>query len=326
MSKLEENLIQNEVLPPIWFRYVDDVFSILKKKDIQTLLGTLNSLFPSIEFTFEVENNGSLPFLDVEVKRRQDGLIHFSIYRKPTHTDRFITKDSFHCGQHKKAAFHSMVNRLYNIPMDETDFLAETNYIKNTARINGFSSTFITKILQKHEKKKEFKKFTTLEPFSETKKYISVPFYPSITNHIKDALRKFNIDLAFSNNNTLKNKISIMKDKDEYLSNSGIYQIFCKNCPAVYIGQTARQLKTRFKEHVKHTQKGEVTKSSVAEHMTEENHEIDEEKTCFLKKVRNNWKLDAWESMFITNSNFPLMNTKEAPISSSLFYLTELQI
>ena len=56
----------------------------------------LNSLRPSIQFTMEMEENDSLPFLDTLIKRGAGGMIDFSVYRKPTHTDRYLQYSSHH--------------------------------------------------------------------------------------------------------------------------------------------------------------------------------------------------------------------------------------
>ena len=52
---------------------MDDTYSILKKGEENVFLSHLNSVRPSIQFTFEKEKNGSLPFLNCEVTRRENG-------------------------------------------------------------------------------------------------------------------------------------------------------------------------------------------------------------------------------------------------------------
>ena len=46
----------------------------------------LNSLRPSMQFTVEMEENGSLPFLDTLVRCNDSGMISTSVYRIHTHT------------------------------------------------------------------------------------------------------------------------------------------------------------------------------------------------------------------------------------------------
>ena len=49
-----------------WHRYVDDTFVLVEPDtNIQDVLDNLNGFYPSIKFTHEVEEDNSLPFLDV---------------------------------------------------------------------------------------------------------------------------------------------------------------------------------------------------------------------------------------------------------------------
>lgn len=49
----------------------------------------LDQQHPSIKFTVEQEQDGQLPFLDVLVMKVEGRLVT-SVYRKPTHTERYI--------------------------------------------------------------------------------------------------------------------------------------------------------------------------------------------------------------------------------------------
>ena len=53
---------------------------------MEGLLSHLNSVWPSIKFTVEVEKEGSLPFLDALLQRKDDGNLDVTVYRKPMHT------------------------------------------------------------------------------------------------------------------------------------------------------------------------------------------------------------------------------------------------
>ena len=73
--------------PRIWKRYIDDTFCVMVKKHTQTFLDHLNSLHPTIQFTMELEKDGSLPFLDTLLTRGEDGRVNIGVYRKTTHTN-----------------------------------------------------------------------------------------------------------------------------------------------------------------------------------------------------------------------------------------------
>ena len=87
---IEESAITASTTPPkVWKRYVDDRFVIIKKHSVSTFHDTLNSIDPKISFTIETENNGQISFLDTLVSRK-DGVVIIDVYRKSTHTDRYL--------------------------------------------------------------------------------------------------------------------------------------------------------------------------------------------------------------------------------------------
>ena len=74
MCNIEEQLTNQNKMPTFYKRYVDDTLSIMP--DVQaapTLLLTLNENHPSISFTMELEKNGKLPFLGMEIIRKKTG-------------------------------------------------------------------------------------------------------------------------------------------------------------------------------------------------------------------------------------------------------------
>ena len=58
---------------------------VMKKEQVNNLLEHLNKQHHTMKFTMEKENR-SLPFLDTLLRRREDGRLDISVYRKPTHT------------------------------------------------------------------------------------------------------------------------------------------------------------------------------------------------------------------------------------------------
>ena len=89
MENLEEEAIRSAPLQPkLWRRYVDDTFIIWPHGE-EEFHQHLNNLHPNIHFTMEEEKECTLPFQDVLVTRRSDSL-STSVYRKPTHTERYI--------------------------------------------------------------------------------------------------------------------------------------------------------------------------------------------------------------------------------------------
>lgn len=326
MSDFEVDVEKQKYFPRVWRRYVDDIFASVKERYLDQTLHMLNSRHDSIKFTVEKEVDGKLPFLDLMITRKEDDTLKFGIYRKPTSTDRYITSDSNHFGAQKQAAFHSMAHRLYNVPMEEGEFSEEKTRIFKAAEVNGYRKEFASKILRKHKRKKTLQNITTLQPEGDEVKRISLPFYPKLTNPIKNTLKRQGLHIVHKSDNTLRDLLCNLKDKVPPDEQSGIYQIPCQDCPAVYIGQTRRKVKVRLKEHKNAVDNKKPNESAVAAHTMDLDHQIDWNSAKLIKPVRKPLHLNAWESMHINNSQQPLMNEDDPPITSCLFNLTKLRI
>ena len=61
---------------------------------IDHILTVLNSFDPNIQFTYEIEENSKLPFLDVMLCRKDNKLV-CSVYRKSTNNDIYMNWHSF---------------------------------------------------------------------------------------------------------------------------------------------------------------------------------------------------------------------------------------
>ena len=81
--------------PLVYFQYVDDTFAVFNnEEDCNIFFIHLNSLHPSLRFTYEKESNHSFPFLDVLLERHDSEFLT-SVYRKPTFTGQYLRWNSF---------------------------------------------------------------------------------------------------------------------------------------------------------------------------------------------------------------------------------------
>ena len=94
----------------------------------------------------EKENNKQLAFLDVLVTRLDNLKLGHKVYRKTTHTDRYLHKNSNHHPSQKRGVIKSLFDRATRIC--EPQYLEEELQHINTAlQANGYSSSEINRVL-----------------------------------------------------------------------------------------------------------------------------------------------------------------------------------
>ena len=93
----------------MWLRYVEDTFVFQKEDHKQNFLEHINCIDPAIKFSVEDnKEGGAIPFLDTIVKTEANGELSITGYRKPTHLDQYLQRDS----HHHLSATYSVINTL----------------------------------------------------------------------------------------------------------------------------------------------------------------------------------------------------------------------
>ena len=100
-----------------------------------------NKLNKNISFTIETEYNGKISFLDTLVSRK-NGVIAVDVYRKPTHTDRYLDFNSHHNNLHKASTASTLLHRALNLPNSSEGIKRELNYVHAALESNGYPSKF----------------------------------------------------------------------------------------------------------------------------------------------------------------------------------------
>ena len=67
-----------------WTRYVDDTLCYIKTDSIDYVLKTLSGFHKNIQFTYEVETDLQISFLDALVIRDSSNNINMTVYQKIT--------------------------------------------------------------------------------------------------------------------------------------------------------------------------------------------------------------------------------------------------
>ena len=105
----------------------------------------MNEQHPQIQFTKEEEKDGQISFLDVLVKR-ENNLFKTSVYRKPTHTDRYTHFTSHHHPRVKMGTIKCLMRRAEKI-CDDRNRGKEVTHIRNTFMKNGYPKRLVSWVL-----------------------------------------------------------------------------------------------------------------------------------------------------------------------------------
>ena len=147
--------LERTILPTLrehvrsWKRYVDGTISYIKEEPIEHVLSKLNGYHNNIEFTYEIEQDGKLPFLDVMVIRK-DYEVETTVDRKSTNNDIYLHWHSFSPTTWKRGTLQTLVSRAFRVCSNDKYLENETKHLKKVFRdINGYPNWVIEQTIKK---------------------------------------------------------------------------------------------------------------------------------------------------------------------------------
>ena len=224
----------------------------------------INSLSSHIKFTIEIEKDNQLPFLDILLTKKE-GKLSTKVYRKKTHTNRYLHSDSHHHPNQKIGIIKTLTIRASKIS-DSHHLEHEINHLRHVFQHNGYNKHVINKTIHQTLNKNNFKRAFDIPK-------ISLPYIKGTTDRISRILNKHNIKIAFTPPNTILNMVDSAKDPIDPRLHKGVYIIPC-SCGKEYIGETGRSLNVRLKEHVVDLSHNRTDKSALVEHAFSSSHYI----------------------------------------------------
>ena len=121
-----------------WRRFVGDTFAYVKIGSVEYVLSVLNSFHKNIKFTYEEEQNNTLPFLDVLFIRDGEKL-NSTVYRKDTYNYLYLQWDWFTPISWKRGTLKSLISRAYMFCSNEALLKKELKHLKHVFHeINGY--------------------------------------------------------------------------------------------------------------------------------------------------------------------------------------------
>ena len=140
---------------------------------------------------------------------------------------------------------------------------------------------------------------------------IVILYVRNLSESIRRILTRYNIRTCFKPNTTLRNLLVHPKDRIPSTSKRGVvYQIPCRDCSEVYIGQTGRTLEHRIKEHRRAYSSADSINSAVAEHSLNHEHAIDWNNSEVVAMQQGVHKRCIIESWTIRNSTSTMNRDK----------------
>ena len=260
MKIIEETAITASSTPPkIWKRYINDSFVIIKKHSVASFHDTLNSIDPEIAFTIEPENNGQIPFLDTLVSRNND-VITIDVYRKSTHTDRYLDFYSHHEMKQKLSTATTLLNCASNLPSTPEGKTKELIHVTDALKSKSYPLSVISNILKKKPPPATIPSpeevvgmfFGWADPSDLLVGFTVLPYIKGLTEPLSRLLRNNGIQTTSRPLKALQQEFVSLKSRPPAkLQTNVVYKIRCTDCPWSYIGETGRCLQTRKKEHIR---------------------------------------------------------------------------
>ena len=314
MGHLEEKVLNNLEKPPYTYaRYVDDIF--MEIDDLKQLLD-LKSQFENnsvLKFTYEMNLDNKLPFLDVLVDT-SNNVFDTKVYRKPTSYDTCLNAESECIERYKKSVITSYLNRAYKVTKTWKDFHDEIIYVKQTLINNNFSNnivdTSINRFVEsKMKKQNESDQISTISLFYKAQMHENYKIDERILKDIignnitcKDPHQQLRFLIYYKDNKT-SNLVMRNNLNSEYCAAGQTNVVYEFECPfphakvETYIGMTASTLHRRLESH---TRTGSIQHHFSTEHHIKPTISQLLENTKILAKAENRYKLAVSEALLIS--------------------------
>ena len=131
-----------------WKTIVHETISFMKLGTINYIITKLNSFDNNIKFTFEEEDKGKLPFLDVLIQRKGNSIVT-TIFRKSTNNGIYLHWNAFAPDTWKRRTLKTLVERAYIVCSTNELLQKELKYlVKVFHETNNYSHYVIKQVLK----------------------------------------------------------------------------------------------------------------------------------------------------------------------------------
>ena len=193
LGDFEEQALDNyEFKTWVWWRYIDDIFTIWEhgEEEFLKFMEYLNSIDPNIKFTYKYSRD-CIEFLDVLVKR-DGGNISTDLYYKETDSHQFLHHDSCHPYHTKKGIPYGQALRIRRICSKNSDFERRSDDLKDWLISRGHDSKLVSSQINRarHLDRNDLLKEINSRVNNSQKLYLVVTYHPALSKRIYNILRE----------------------------------------------------------------------------------------------------------------------------------------
>ena len=150
MESLEEEFVYSEKCPwkiNWWKRMKNDIMLVWEHtlEELEAFLEYMNSIDDRIKCTMEVEENGRIDMLDVQMEWNAEGKVETTVYRKPTNSNRYLHAKSNHPQNCKVRVMCTLIIRAFRYCSTKELFEKEVEFVKDSFINSGYSVRFTEK-------------------------------------------------------------------------------------------------------------------------------------------------------------------------------------
>jgi hypothetical protein len=242
-----------------------------------------------------MEKEGKLPFLDCCVQRTASGSLNTVVYRKPTHTDKYLHFDSHNPTSTKSGVVGCLARRAQKVCTDNASLSVENRHLVKAFEANAYPGRFTWKNIRKAQLPRP------PAPKPELKSWARLPYVKGASEAVARVLRQNEIGAAFYAPDTIRKRLVHAKDKLPTSSSSNVvYKVECQDgCDLNYVGKTLRNVGERMKEHGSSVRLKQPEKSSLAKHCVENGHVPKIELPTILTSAPNDMELLTKEAIYL---------------------------
>ena len=247
----------SQYAPVLYKRYVDDIFLLFNSDaDVLPFRDFMNTCHPNMKFTYEVENEGVLAFLDIKIFRESEKFVT-SIHRKETFSGVYSNFHSYIPEEYKFGLIQTLLHRCFSLVSNEELFHKEIEKLKGILHKNAYPSKFVGKCIRIFLSKLQVEKKIYL---TVPKKEINLilPFLGSMSFSIRSKLVKAfsqampacKLKVIFKTSAKLGSYFRFKDIIPRSLCSHVLYKYTCSRCNSTYIGKTKRYWEKRLEEHL----------------------------------------------------------------------------